>query len=327
MNDETLLHLQNLLRNRECIKNVFAWDGGAIHLACASIFTAKGQIAEEETLKKCRDLLKQKVGAFSEFRSTARTPIATMMAASDDPEQMLEKGLAVYQLLKKNFWSSTYLPLAAMSIAEMAEPEDYERISLRTRKLYDAMKAEHPWLTSGEDSAFCALMAVSEKSDDVLMRDVEDCYKILKGKFFSSNAVQSLSHVLALCDGSAERKCSQTIELFDLLKKLGYPYGTGYELPTLGILALSGAELNEIVGKMIENDEWLSKQKGFGFFSGITRKQRFMYAGMIAQKEYYKQETMQTAVVNGTISMIVAQEAAMCAAVAASAAAANSSSN
>jgi hypothetical protein len=47
-----------------------------------------------------------------------------------------------------------------------------------------------------------------------------------------------------------------------------------------------------------------------------------MYAGMVAQKDYLNEETMQAIAVNGTISLIVAQEAAMYAAVAASSAAA-----
>lgn len=37
---------------------------------------------------------------------------------------------------------------------------------------------------------------------------------------------------------------------------------------------------------MIEIDNWLSKQKGFGVWSGITLKQRLMYAGILAQRDY-----------------------------------------
>ena len=52
-----------------------------------------------------------------------------------------------------------------------------------------------------------------------------------------------------------------------------------------------------------------------------------MYAGMLVQAEYLERNTLQTAAINGTISMIVAQQAAMCAAVAAAAAASSSSSS
>ena len=59
----------------------------------------------------------------------------------------------------------------------------------------------------------------------------------------------------------------------------------------------------------------------------IGRKQRLMYTGMLVQGEYVKAGSLETAAINGTISMIVAQQAAMCAAVAASTAAAASNSS
>lgn len=322
MKAQTRRNCEQLIENRDRVKSVFSWDGGLLHLACAGIFTAKGRTADESVLEDCKSLLKQKVGIFSNFRSTARSPITAMLAASGNPEQTLEDGLMVYQLLRKEFWTSTYLPLAAMIIAQMARPSQYEEIASRTRTIYDRMKKEHPFLTSGEDSAFCALMALSEKENDGMIEDAEQCYRTLKPNFFSSNAVQSLSHVLALCDGPADVKCGKTLELFRKLKAAGHKYGTDYELPTLGVLAMSGGEPDEIVQEIAEIDDWLSQQKGFGFFSSITRKQRLMYAGIVAQRDYLKEDAMQTAAISGTISLIVAQEAAMYAAIMASSAAA-----
>ena len=328
MKEQTRRNCEQLIENRDRMKSVFSWDGGLLNLACAGIFTIKGKTANEFELENCKNLLKQEVGFFSNFRSTARSPVAAMLAASDSPKQTLENGLRVYQLLKKEFWTSAYLPLAAMIIAQMAQPSRYEEIALRTRTIYSRMKQEHPFLTSGEDSAFCALMALSEKEEDRLIEDAEQCYHRLKSDFFSSNAVQSLSHVLALCDGQAAAKCEKTMELFERLKAAGHKYGTGYELPTLGVLAMSGGSFDEIVQEIAEIDAWLSQQKGFGFFSSIPRKQRLMYAGILAQRDYLNEDAMQTAAINGTVSLILAQQAAMCAAVAASsAAAANASSS
>ena len=104
----------------------------------------------------------------------------------------------------------------------------------------------------------------------------------MKPQFFSGNAVQSLSHVLALGDGRAEEKCSRTLLLYDRLKERGYKYGTDYELPTLGVLALSESDLMEIVTEMTDTDDFLAKQKGLGNWS-IGRKQRLMYTGMLVQ--------------------------------------------
>lgn len=327
MKVETLRNCEQLIENRNRIKSVFPWDGELLNLACASVFLIRKKTVEQSILEDCKNMIKQNVGIFSSFRGTARSPIVAMLASTSNPEKTLENGLSIYQLLKKDFWTSTYLPLAAMIIGQMAEPYQYENITSRTRLIYDLMKREHPFLTSSEDSAFCALMALSEKSDSVLIEDAEQCYQNLKPNFFSSNAVQSLSHVLALCDGLPEVKCAKTMELFEKLRAAGYKYGTDHELSTLGILAMSGEDLDEIIQEVIDIDAWLSEQKGFGFFSSISRKQRLMYAGIIAQRDCLNEESMETAAVNGTISLIVAQEAAMCAALAASTAASNASSS
>lgn len=302
------------------MKSAFAWEDGLTHLACAGIFINKEQTANEEMLLQCKDILKRNTGIFSNFKSTAKPMIVAMLAANENPQLLMERGLKVYDLLKEEFMSSVYLPIAAMIIAQYADEARYAELAQRTRRIYKQMRADHPFLTSGEDSTFCALMALLDKPDEVLLGDAEECYKILKNDFFSSNAVQSLSHVLAMCDGEPKIKCQRTMELFQKLKEAGHKYGTSYELPTLGVLAMADGNQDEIVAEMAEIDQWLSEQKGFGFFSSISAKQRLMYAGMIAQQDYINDKMMQSAAVNGVISLTVAQQAAMCAAITASAA-------
>ena len=327
MNERTLARCKNLIKNKETMKSAFAWEDGLTHLACAGIFINKEQTANEEVLIQCKDILKRNTGIFSNFKSTAKPMIVAMLAANENPQLLMERGLKVYDLLKEEFMSSVYLPIAAMIIAQYADEARYAELAQRTRRIYKQMRADHPFLTSGEDSTFCALMALLDKTDEVLLGDAEECYKILKSNFFSSNAVQSLSHVLAMCDGEPEIKCQRTMELFQKLKEAGHKYGTSYELPTLGVLAMADGNQDEIVAEMAEIDQWLSEQKGFGFFSSISAKQRLMYAGMIAQQDYINDKMMQSAAVNGVISLIVAQQAAMCAAITASAAATANNNN
>lgn len=327
MNERTLARCKNLIKNKETMKSAFAWEDGLTHLACAGIFINKEQTANEEMLLQCKDILKRNTGIFSNFKSTAKPMIVAMLAANENPQLLMERGLKVYDLLKEEFMSSVYLPIAAMIIAQYADEARYAEQAQRTRRIYKQMRADHPFLTSGEDSTFCALMALLDKPDEVLLGDAEECYKILKNNFFSSNAVQSLSHVLAMCDGEPENKCQKTMELFQKLKEAGHKYGTSYELPTLGVLAMADGNQDEIAAEMAEIDQWLSEQKGFGFFSSISAKQRLMYAGMIAQQDYINDKMMQSAAVNGVISLIVAQQAAMCAAITASAAATANNNN
>lgn len=327
MNTDIKTRCEQLIENRDRAKTVFSWDGGLVHLACAGIYSAKGKTIDPDQLRACQTMLKQNVGVFSNFRGVAKAPVTAMIASSANPKLLLERGLDVYTLLKQHFWDSSYLPLAAMIIAQTAKPYRYEEIAVRTRKIYDEMKRKHPILTSSEDSAFCALLALADQPEEKLLDEIECCYQRLTKTFSSSNAVQSLSHALALCEGNAEEKCDRTVKLYEVLRAHGYKFGTGYELPVLGILAMTEESLEETVSVIGEIDDWLAKQKGFGIFGSVTKKQRLMYAGILAKQETLSDGAMEAAAVGGTLSLLIAQEVALTAACASSMAAAASTAD
>ena len=118
------------------------------------------------------------------------------------------------------------------------------------------------------------------------------------------------------------------MELFHGLKKKGCRSGTGYELATLGALALLPKEADSTVGELIEADHFLEKQKGYGVF-GLGRKQRLMHAGMLLTSDYLGTDSspvMNSAALSGVVSLVAAQQTAVCAAVAAAGTAAAASS-
>ena len=218
-----------------------------------------------------------------------------------------------------------------MILSEQVKREKYGEICDRTRRIYDLMKKEHPFLTSSEDSVFAAMLALSEATEEEILWETEDCYAVLKEKFFDKNAIQSLSHVLALSnDGmrTAHDKCRDTMKLFDVLKDKKHKYGTGYELATLGVLAILPCGMDETVRDLVEVSEFLKTQKWYGFFGTFDRAQRLMHAAMIVTSEHLGASNAMTGAAFGsTLSLIAAQQAATCAAIAASVAAANAASN
>lgn len=329
MNEILTRRCDLFIRNRDKIKVNFGWENAYMYPLCASIFTEKGMEVDIDKLSRCRDLLKQKTGIFSNFRGISKLMISSFLALDEHPEQKIDHALRVYDLLKEEFYTSTYLPVAALMMTDFARPEDDERIARRGRQLYQMMKQEHPFLTSREDSIFSVLLALSDLSNEQIIAEMERCYKILKPEFFSGNAVQSLSHVLTLGEASATDKCRRTINLFEVLKNRGCRYGTSYELPALGVLALLDADIDTLANDIAEVNEFLRSQKGFGAF-GIGAKQRLMYAGMLVGQEFIGnsgQPAMNMAAAGSAISLVIAQQAAMCAAIAASSSAASSASS
>ena len=218
-----------------------------------------------------------------------------------------------------------------MILSEHVSPQKYGEVSERTRRIYDLMKKEHPFLTSSEDCVFAAMLALSERSDEELIRDVETGYDILKEKFYHKNALQSLSHVVALMGSemmTVKDRCRDTVRLFDLLKEKKHKYGTGYELATLAYLAALPCGVDETARELIEVSEYLKTQKMYGFWGNFGKPQRLLHAGMIVTSEHIGgSETLLGAAIGGTLSMIAAQQAATCAAVSASIAAANAANS
>lgn len=327
MRSELQKRCELFIANRNTIKSEFSWETAYIYPLCAGLFTAKGVYADAQALRACHDLLKQNTGVFSNFRGISKMATVTSLALSENPQEKMERLLFIYSKLKEVFWGSEYLTVAASAITDLADPSQYEEITQRTRAIYNRMKEAHPFLTSGEDSAFAALLALSGLDDKLIGQEMERCYAILKPGFWSGNAVQSISHVLALGNEPAEQKCTRVTELFETLKSQGYKYGTSYELPTLGALALTGADIKTLAQEIMEADNYLKTQKGFGAF-GVGAKQRLMYAGMLVMCDIIPSaQTMEIVALNGIVSLVIAQQAAICAAVAASSAAAAASSS
>ncbi len=316
------------IANRDLFKSAFPYENSILFPVCASAFMNCSRQLDAEGLKEIRKLLKKRVGVFSGFRSTSELPLVAMLAADESPEERLEKAITVYDLLKKQFFSSEFLPVAAMVISGAVDAERYGEVCERTKRIYVLMKKEHPFLTSSEDCVFAAMLALSDKSDEALIREVETCYDTLKEKFYDRNALQSLSHVLALAGdefSTANGKCRDTARLFDVLKEKKYRYGTGYALSTLGVLATLPCGVEETARDLIDAAEFLKTQKGYGFF-GFDKQQRLLHASMIVTAEHIGgSDAMSGATVGSALSMIAAQQAATCAAIAVSISAANAS--
>ncbi|RDU23138.1 DUF4003 family protein [Anaerosacchariphilus polymeriproducens] len=313
--------------NKNIMSKNFPWDYSAFHALSASIYMEKNREIDPNDIKWCKKVIKQNTGTFSNFKNTSFLALASMLSVYDEPEEEFKKVKEIYQLLKKEFYGSAYLPLCAMIISELSEQEDYGRVIQKAAAIYKNMKKEHPFITSSEDASFAVMFALSSLSVERVGIEMEQCFRLLKGNFFSSNAVQSLSHVLTLGEESAQVKCERTMKIFNCLKEKKYKFGTGIELSTLGLLTLTGADVEEIVQNVIEVYEFLKVSKGFGSFS-VGKSYKLMYAAMLVANDYknLNSHVMSTAAVTSVTSLVIAEQIAIMAAVSSCAAASSASS-
>lgn len=323
MKDNAMQITKEFIENRDTIRKAIKLESSYIYPVAANVFCAAGVRADTEKLRECRNIIKKNVGFASYLKGTILPVLAAKLCVADEPEAQFEKVMDMYGILKGHFRRSEYLALLAALLAEKATTEEADRIAARGRAIYDMMKKEHPILTSSEDSIMAGFMAFSEKSDNELTDDAEKCYDLLRKKFSDKNAVQTVSHILAITDGVPEEKVGRMLRMFDMSAKSGHKFGKHYELSALAAISLIEADEKELIDTVIDIDSQLSGQKGYGTLS-LDKKTRLMHAAMLTADLYGDTDNTQAAVSTSALAIIAAQEAVLCVAVAASAAAANS---
>ncbi len=329
MNDLLKERCKLFAENRDIMKSNFKWDSSLMYPLCASIYAERGLEINSDRIKSSKNIIKEKTGIFSNFKGIPFMALATMLSLEDNPEVKFNEVLKIYDTLRKEFYSSSYLPLSAFTISYLSESYDCVRIVEKAKNIYQKMKKEHPFLTSSEDCIFAVLTALSNLQEDDAIDEMEKCYNYLKPKFFSSNAVQSLSHTLALGDENSAEKCNRVISIFDQLKERNSKFGTGVEMTVLGLLAITAVNIDTVVNDIVEVSEYLLSRKGFGAF-GTGKSQRIMYAAILVSQEYknqFSEQAINIAAVNSITNIIIAQQAAMTAVIASSAAASAANSN
>jgi hypothetical protein len=286
---------------------------------------------ESEVISRCRKIIKENTGVFSQFKDMTNFIVSVMISLHSEPETVFKGAVRVYNMLKaEGFHSSHYLVLAATTIALQSDPFQYQTIVTTAKKHYDAMKDEHKFITSSDDYGIAALLAMTDKSVSQAIREMENCYRILKQDFSSSNAVQSLSQVLTFSDVDKAIKCRRVLELHHALKNRKCKLGYGMELSFLGVLTLLDEDLSLLADEIAESTGYLKNKKGFGYWS-ISTRERILFAAALVCNGYLtdtKKGLMETALSNNIIEILLAQQmAAITAATTASAAAASSAAN
>lgn len=276
------------IKNREAINRKFPFEKSLMKAAAALIFTGVGKEADVERLGECRKLLAKRKGAFSTFRAVVELPLLTRMALSEDPEQCLEDVIAVNKKLQKGkIFDNAYIILAAILICDQGKSNRVDAVIEKYKELFKRMDKKHPFITSDEDLSYAALMALSDRDTDLILKDMEECYRYLKKTCklgASSNALQGLSELFAMTDGNHQEKCERIAALYKLLKEKKAEVSDGTEFTSFGPLAETDAAVEALAEEIIEADAYLEENKVFS--SSSDKKTRLMIAAIIVSQSY-----------------------------------------
>ena len=312
------------------LKNKFKWDYVINSRLGALLYSMENRTVDLDAIERCRKVIKDNTGIFSQFKDTMKLIISIILSFQTEPEAILKGAVSIYNDMKKEgFHSSPYLVLASVSIALQAEPHQYKRIIGASRSFYQALKKEHKFITSSDDYGFAALLAMTDKSVPQAIREIENCFWLLKEEFSSSNAVQALSHVLAFSEEEPTTKCRRVVKLYQALKSRKYKLGKGIELSFLGVTALLLEDTDKLADEIAEATEYIKNKKGFGTWS-ISARERVMFGIALVCDDYLedaKKNTMEMTLANQVTGILLAQQMATIAAASSAAAGAAAAAN
>ena len=321
MNSEFTKKLELLAANKKAIDKEFYFELGMSQVVAGLLFASAGKEADIVRMKEARNILKKKAGVFSALRDATETVILARMAMEPDMEQYINDLIGVLELLTKGkVFEDSYMVLTAMIIVDRGRKADAEKIKATTDEIMHRMSKLHPILTSAEDLALAALLAMSGRDIDSVIDDMEESFRYTKKELkirADANSIQALSQILALTGGDMKAKCDKVAELFAAFKENGSKFGTYLEFPALGTLIDVDVPTEVLVGEIIEAADFLKKSKGFGGLS-MDKKTRLMFAALLASEVYSNGRdtleavsTTNAVITNSAISMIIAEEVAI----------------
>lgn len=292
------------VKNSNVFKDTFKWEFGSMCLVGGVLFASKGKEVTSEELVESEHILNEEEGFFSEFRGIIKVAVVSAMALSGDPRTYIKNVNAIYKKIKAGkILSSEQQALAAMLIYENKK-DDYDPYVLKLKELFDLHNNKHPFLTDENDLSILATCALSEIDAQKLFDDAEECFNIIKEKY-SQNAAQSLAMVLSMYDDTPKNKCDKTFELINLLTEKDIKLAKEWSLATIGMLAMSSCDFNDISTKIKDVDNYISKQSGFGPTS-LPVTTRTMFATLLVSSiNDGKLAKIQTSVLSSTLTEII----------------------
>ena len=325
---EKLFREELFTQNLDVMRSIFKLEYNSMLALGAFLYTVEGRIAEKEHIKETRQILKSQKGIFSEFRGHLVLPIVIKMSLSHDPEGYLQGITDTYKSLSSSFiLGDESRLLAAIILYENIREENRSEMCENTMEIYRVMRKNHPWLTSQADLPFAALMALKKENLDEQIHHVEICYQTVGRKFhISKDAVQTVSHILAISPGPAEEKSERFIKMYEAFKEGGIKVSSEC-MAILAVLTNSSLSVDEAVRQSTENDAFLKTQKGFGAL-GTGGDIRHMFAAAVTAFNNIPDDPATFEALSSTIlSVIISIEIAILIMIVSSSASASSSNH
>ena len=295
-------------------KKVFKLDGNYAAVSYAAFLLTSNALITDERLKEAKKLIGRYSTGFVNVKNTlAKEVVAAAVAESTDPEYAAEKINDIYSSLKKITPGADYYGVPAAVIYKNVRSAEYDGIIEKVKAIYKGLKKNHPFLTSYEDVVGCTLMALSEKSIEEAIEDCEDCFRILKDKYFLNNNAQSVACILSIFPGTPEEKCKKAMAAEKKIKEAHISLGDRAPAIIATVaMTVKEEDMPQYIADIAEVSETLKTVRGLGNM-GAGRKFRNLISASIAAVSYSETDAtnIEGVTASGIVSTMFAQQLTM----------------
>ena len=294
------------IRNEAALRKGYKFGYEEILKLTASMHANAGREVDVARIKECKQILKKKVGVFSNFRSSMQYVVLVKMALSSDPNAYIDGVLGVYERLKQGrAFPGEMVAMAATTIYENCPAESTDEIVDKTREAYTKIKEQHRFLTDESDLALIALMIMADIDPEKATQSAEELYHLLKDYFLpGSDTPQSVAMVLALSSKPANQKVEGFIDLYEACKSAGHATSKNKAMTIYATYADLDVNRAKIVAEIGEVDEWLKGKKGYGAL-GVGANIRRLIAAMLVLEDYQEENTAMVSTTNAVAQAVI----------------------
>ncbi|MFP3919566.1 DUF4003 family protein [Lysinibacillus telephonicus] len=269
---ENKAYIELLNKNYEKLVNYLSWTiDKRIMLMLASHYSAEGKTFSFGSFEAVIEEIKRQTSWLSTLRSSSNLlySVAMLLDGKEEPHQAVKNLIESEEILKQaKFKRSAYSYISAIFLTKHSEQKQAH--AHKARKLYDAIRKHHPFLTSHEDMPYSVLLSNNDEDPELRAQTMNRYYtELRKNNFALGNHSQWLSQVLTLNSSVyVEQLVPYVVQIRNELvqrkvnlKKEHYPL--------IGFLAVAGAK-TENINQIVALYEELTKVKLFRWYKSIA---------------------------------------------------------
>ena len=330
MEELVKVKLDKLIDLFQQISAQYKWEETLTNHFSALTYTLNNRNFDKENIEDLRAHIKKTTGVFSNYRGTSKIILSALLSCQyDNPKLEFDKILNYDKRMRTaGFKNSMYLPIANYALLATCREELVDIRIKKAIEIYSEMKKNHPWLTGADDQPLSILLANSDTTVNIIIDNMEECYKLLnENGFGKNNGLQFLSHILGFRQEENKVKVLRCKEIFDKLKENKMKvYSSGYAI--IGFLSILGDKGYDAVDQVIEVVKILKSTKKYKW---LTKETHLYTAAALVSDVYIdnmknKQE-IQTSIGISIEALIAAQTVATIVVASSAAAVAGSSAS